>query len=142
MGKNLLLWLIIAAVLLTVFNNFSGVSEPQEVSYSEFVEQVNRNEIRKVEFDGQNEYLTVHRKDTSRFKVIIPAPDPKLLDDLMEHDVEVVGKEAETEGFWAQLLIASFPILIIIAVFMLFMRQMQGGVGGRGGPMALSLIHI
>ena len=136
MGKNILLWLIIAAVLLTVFNNFSGVSEPQEISYSDFIEQVNRNEIRQVEFDGQHEYLTVIRKDTSRFKVIIPAPDPRLLDDLMEHDVEIVGKEAETEGFWTQLLIASFPILIIIAVFMLFMRQMQGGVGGRGGPMA------
>lgn len=136
MGKNILLWLIIAAVLLTVFNNFSGVSEPQEISYSDFIEQVNRNEIRQVEFDGQHEYLTVLRKDTSRFKVIIPAPDPRLLDDLMEHDVEIVGKEAETEGFWTQLLIASFPILIIIAVFMLFMRQMQGGVGGRGGPMA------
>jgi len=136
MGKNILLWLIIAAVLLTVFNNFSGVSEPQEISYSDFIEQVNRNEVRRVEFDGQHEYLTVLRKDTSRFKVIIPAPDPRLLDDLMEHDVEIVGKEAETEGFWTQLLIASFPILIIIAVFMLFMRQMQGGVGGRGGPMA------
>jgi len=136
MGKNILLWLIIAAVLLTVFNNFSGVSEPQEISYSDFIEQVNLNEIRQVEFDGQHEYLTVLRKDTSRFKVIIPAPDPRLLDDLMEHDVEIVGKEAETEGFWTQLLIASFPILIIIAVFMLFMRQMQGGVGGRGGPMA------
>ena len=136
MGKNILLWLIIAAVLLTVFNNFSGVSEPQEISYSDFIEQVNRNEVRQVEFDGQHEYLTVLRKDTSRFKVIIPAPDPRLLDDLMEHDVEIVGKEAETEGFWTQLLIASFPILIIIAVFMLFMRQMQGGVGGRGGPMA------
>ena len=136
MGKNILLWLIIAAVLLTVFNNFSGVSEPQESSYSDFIEQVNRNEVRQVEFDGQHEYLTVLRKDTSRFKVIIPAPDPRLLDDLMEHDVEIVGKEAETEGFWTQLLIASFPILIIIAVFMLFMRQMQGGVGGRGGPMA------
>ena len=109
MGKNILLWLIIAAVLLTVFNNFSGVSEPQEISYSDFIEQVNRNEIRQVEFDGQHEYLTVLRKDTSRFKVIIPAPDPRLLDDLMEHDVEIVGKEAETEGFWTQLLIASYP---------------------------------
>ena len=136
MGKNLLLWLIIAAVLLTVFNNFSGVSEPQEKSYSDFIEQVNRNEIREVEFDGQHEYITVLRKDSSRFKVILPAQDPKLLDDLLEHDVEIIGKEAETEGFWTQLLIASFPILIIIAVFMLFMRQMQGGVGGRGGPMA------
>ena len=136
MGKNLLLWLIIAAVLLTVFNNFSGVSERQEKSYSDFIEQVNRNEIREVEFDGQHEYITVLRKDSSRFKVILPAQDPKLLDDLLEHDVEIIGKEAETEGFWTQLLIASFPILIIIAVFMLFMRQMQGGVGGRGGPMA------
>jgi len=136
MGKNLLLWLIIAAVLLTVFNNFSGVSEPQEKSYSDFIEQVSRNEIREVEFDGQHEYITVLRKDSSRFKVILPGQDLKLIDQLLEHDVEIIGKEAETQGFWSQLLIASFPILIIIAVFMLFMRQMQGGVGGRGGPMA------
>ena len=75
------------------------MSEPQEISYSDFIEQVNRNEIRQVEFDGQHEYLTVIRKDTSRFKVIIPAPDPRLLDDLMEHDVEIVGKKPKPKDF-------------------------------------------
>ena len=62
--------------------------------------------------------------------------DPKLIDDLLEHKVEVEGRKPEQQSVWTQLLVASFPILIIIAVFMFFMRQMQGGAGGRGGPMS------
>jgi SpoVK/Ycf46/Vps4 family AAA+-type ATPase len=62
--------------------------------------------------------------------------DPKLMDDLLTHNVEVEGREPEQQSVWTQLLVASFPILIIIAVFMFFMRQMQGGAGGRGGPMS------
>ena len=135
MGKNILLWLIIAAVLLTVFNNFSGVSEPDKLGYSDFVESVNRNEIREVEINNHEGHLIGQRKDGRGFKVVIP-DDPKLIDELLAHDVDTTYKERETDGFWAQLLLASFPILIIIAVFMFFMRQMQGGVGGRGGPMA------
>ena len=62
--------------------------------------------------------------------------DPKLIDDLLQHNVEVEGRKPEQQSVWTQLLVASFPILIIIAVFMFFMRQMQGGGGGRGGPMS------
>jgi len=62
--------------------------------------------------------------------------DPKLIDDLLEHQVKVQGKKPEQQSVWTQLLVASFPILIIIAVFMFFMRQMQGGAGGKGGPMS------
>jgi cell division protease FtsH len=62
--------------------------------------------------------------------------DPKLMDDMLQHQVVVEGKKPEQQSIWMQLLVASFPILIIIAVFMFFMRQMQGGGGGRGGPMS------
>jgi cell division protease FtsH len=62
--------------------------------------------------------------------------DPKLMDDLLTHNVVVEGKKPEQQSVWTQLLVASFPILLILAVFMFFMRQMQGGGGGRGGPMS------
>ena len=135
MGKNLLLWLIIAAVLLTVFNNFSVKPEPQEMTYSEFVTQVQQDQVDEVRISGL--VILGSRKTGDAFKVIRPpVDDPKLMDDLIGHNVVVVGEAPESQSIWAQLLIASFPILIIIAVFMLFMRQMQGGAGGRGGPMA------
>ena len=135
MGKNLLLWLIIAAVLLTVFNNFSVKPEPQEMTYSEFVTQVQQDLVDEVRISGL--VIRGSRKTGDAFKVIRPpVDDPKLMDDLISHNVVVVGEPPETQSIWAQLLIASFPILIIIAVFMLFMRQMQGGMGGKGGPMA------
>jgi cell division protease FtsH len=135
MGKNLLLWLIIAAVLLTVFNNFNVEPEPETVSYSDFIEMVRSDGVAKVEIEG----LIIHgtRDDGEKFQVIRPdVYDQKLLDDLYNHNVDTAGKLPEQQSIWAQLLIASFPILIIIGVFMLFMRQMQGGAGGRGGPMA------
>jgi cell division protease FtsH len=136
MGKNLLLWLIIAAVLLTVFNNFNVTPEPETISYSDFIEQIRMDQVARVEFDG----LVINgtrSNGSGEFQVVRPdLQDPKLADDLYNHNVEIVGKLPEQQSIWAQLLIASFPILIIIAVFMLFMRQMQGGGGGRGGPMA------
>jgi cell division protease FtsH len=135
MGKNLLLWLIIAAVLLTVFNNFNVKPEPETVSYTDFIEQVRTDQVDRVEIDGL--VIKGQRRNGEEFQVVRPdVYDQKLMDDLYNHNVETVGKLPEQQSIWAQLLIASFPILIIIAVFMLFMRQMQGGSGGRGGPMA------
>jgi len=135
MGKNLLLWLIIAAVLLTVFNNFNPRPQPQEIAYSAFVTEVQQDQVHEVQINGL--VIIGKRKSGEDFKVIRPPiDDPKLMDELINHNVNVVGEAPEQQSIWAQLLIASFPILIIIAVFMLFMRQMQGGAGGRGGPMA------
>nr|BBD50112.1 cell division protein FtsH [Haliea sp. ETY-M] len=135
MAKNLLLWLVIAAVLLSIFNNFSMQSPTDRMIYSEFIQEIQRDQVRKVTIDG----LTIHgeRFDGSRFETTRPmVEDPKLMDDLINHEVEVEGREPEQQSVWTQLLVASFPILIIIAVFMFFMRQMQGGAGGRGGPMS------
>ena len=135
MGKNLLIWLVIAAVLLTIFNNFNPEPEPQELSYSQFLDQVRSKQIDKVEIEDR--VIRGQNKNGEYFKVIRPdLYDQKLTDDLYNNNVEIVGKLPEGQSIWAQLFLASFPILIIIAVFMLFMRQMQGGGGGRGGPMA------
>ena len=135
MVRNLLLWLVIAAVLLSVFNNFNMQSPSEQVGYSEFIQEIQQDQVKKVVVDGLT--ITGERYDGTRFETIRPmVEDPKLIDDLLEHKVVVEGRKPEQQSVWTQLLVASFPILIIIAVFMFFMRQMQGGGGGRGGPMA------
>lgn len=134
MAKNLILWLIIAAVLVTVMNNFSSPSEPQTLNYSDFIQQVKDGKVERVTVDGY--VITGKRSDGDTFKTIRPAiQDNGLIGDLVNNNVVVEGKQPEQQSIWTQLLVASFPILVIIAVFMFFMRQMQGGGGGRGGPM-------
>jgi len=135
MAKNLVLWLVIAAVLLTVFNNFNVEPSTPPLTYSEFVRQVQMGQVKQVTIDGY--VITGERSDGSRFETIRPAvQDPKLVDDLLEHEVTIIGKQPEQQSIWSQLLVAAFPILVILAVFMFFMRQMQGGAGGGKGPMA------
>ncbi len=136
MGKNLLLWLIIAAVLLTVFQNFNVSSGPEEIDYSEFIELVNTNQVRAIEVDGLGLTIRGEKFGGEIFETVQPQiADKALIDDMLEHKVDFRGRKPETQSIWTQLLVASFPILIIIALFMFFMRQMQGGGGGRGGPL-------
>ena len=135
MAKNLILWLIIAAVLVTVMNNFSSPNEPQTLNYSDFIQQVKDGKVERVAVDGY--VITGKRSDGDTFKTIRPAiQDNGLIGDLVDNHVTVEGKLPEQQSIWTQLLVASFPILVIIAVFMFFMRQMQGGAGGKGGPMS------
>ena len=135
MAKNLVLWLIIAAVLVTVMNNFSSPSESNKLNYSEFIQQVQDGAVKRVTVDGY--VISGVREDGSSFETVRPAiQDNGLIKDLIDNNVEIVGKQPEQQSIWTQLLVASFPILVIIAVFMFFMRQMQGGAGGKGGPMS------
>ena len=135
MAKNLILWLIIAAVLVTGMNNFSSPNEPQTLNYSDFIQQVKDGKVERVAVDGY--VITGKRNDGDSFKTIRPAiQDNGLIGDLVDNHVVVEGKQPEQQSIWTQLLVASFPILVIIAVFMFFMRQMQGGAGGKGGPMS------
>ena len=135
MAKNLVLWLIIAAVLVTVMNNFSSPSESNKLNYSEFIQQVQNGAVKRVTVDGY--VISGVREDGSSFETVRPAiQDNGLIKDLIDNNVEIVGKQPEQQSIWTQLLVASFPILVIIAVFMFFMRQMQGGAGGKGGPMS------
>ena len=135
MGKNLLLWLIIAAVLLTVFKNFDVDRENIEIPYSTFLEMVNQGHVKSVTVNGL--IIEGERYDGKLFETVQPQiEDKSLIDDLQRQNVDFQGSRPEQQSIWTQLLVASFPILVIIAVFMFFMRQMQGGAGGRGGPLS------
>lgn len=135
MAKNLLLWLVIAAVLLAVFQNFNPQQSQESLTYTEFVKEVQSDQVREVSVDGL--IIIGTRHDNSSFEAIRPQiADDRLMDDLLSHNVEVKGRKPEQASLWQQLLVASFPILLIIVVFMFFMRQMQGGAGGKGGPMS------
>jgi len=120
---------------VTVMNNFSSPNEPQTLNYSDFIQQVKDGKVERVAVDGY--VITGKRNDGDGFKTIRPAiQDNGLIGDLVDNHVIVEGKLPEQQSIWTQLLVASFPILVIIAVFMFFMRQMQGGAGGKGGPMS------
>lgn len=135
MVKNLLLWLVIAAVLVSVFNNFNPQGKDNSMSYSNFVEAVQQGRVDTIKVDGLEIKGTF--KNGDKFLTVRPyVEDPDLMNDLLHHKVTVEGVRPERQSLLTQLLVASFPILIIIAVFMFFMRQMQGGLGGRGGPMS------
>lgn len=136
MAKNLILWMIIAGVLLMVFNNVNQETRDDTVNYSQFVKEVRSGRVTTVELAGIN--ITGIRSDDTQFRTVMPLiGDDQLLNDLFDNNVEVIANEPEQQSIWSQLLVASFPILIIIALFFFFMRQMQGGgVGGKGGPMS------
>ena len=134
--KNLILWVVIGLILLTIFKNFDGLqSSALKVSYSDFVSQVASGQVNRVLVDGYT--LTGTYNNTERFEVNIPPTvrDDKLMDEMLKNRVQIESRPIEKQGLWSQLLVASFPILVVIAVFMFFMRQMQGGGGGKGGPM-------
>ena len=134
MGKNLLLWLVIAAVLLTIFQGLSNRQAAEEIPYSDFLLLVQQQQVKSVSVDGQT--ILGERTNGQEFETIQPQiSDNGLIADLLDHGVNFKGNKPRQQSLWTQLLVASFPILIIIAVFMFFMRQMQGGPGGRGGPL-------
>lgn len=136
MAKNLVLWMIIAGVLLTVFSNINQETNEETINYSQFIREVRSGKVERVELAGID--ILGLRSDNSQFRTVMPLiGDDQLLNDLFDNSVEVIAKEPEQQSIWTQLLVASFPILIIIALFFFFMRQMQGGgAGGKGGPMS------
>lgn len=136
MAKNLILWMIIAGVLLTVFQNINQEPREDSINYSEFIREVRAGRVQRVELAGIN--IAGVRSDNTQFRSVMPLiGDDQLLSDLFENDVEVTANEPEQRSIWVDLLLSIFPILIIVGLFLFFMRQMQGGgAGGKGGPMS------
>jgi cell division protease FtsH len=135
MVKNLLLWLIIAGVMLMIFQNFNDRPSSDQVDYSDFISEVQSGRVTEVTVSGLN--IRGRRSNGQLFTTIRPyIEDNKLMDELLANNVRVKGVEPEQESLLTQLLVATFPIILIVALFMFFMRQMQGGVGGKGGPMS------
>ncbi len=127
--KNMAIWLVIALVLMTVFNQFS-VRQPQQkaMEYSEFINEMNQGRIAKVVIEGRT--LRGTKSDGRRFTTFSPT-DPWLVSDLLKAGVIIEAKPEEEPSMLMSIFVSWFPMLLLIGVWIFFMRQMQGG--GRGG---------
>ena len=133
--KNILVFVVIIVVLLSVVQGLSGVSggSPQSQPYSEFLEQVNNGQVAFVEIESDNKRIRFGPRKPLQYYTISPETDNNtLIGILMENGVELNALEPKSQSLVGQLLISSFPILLLIGVWIYFMRQMQGGGGGRG----------
>ena len=130
MAKNLILWVIIAIVLMSVFNNFTSTqTKPHSLAYSDFISEVKQGQIKEVTISGRSiEGQTV---DGQRFSTYSPGDDG-LVSDLLNNQVEIVATPPEKPSLLMNILINWFPLFILIGLWIFFMRQMQGGAGGRG----------
>jgi cell division protease FtsH len=131
MVKNLFLWLIIAIVLVSVFSNFGPSRQMTErVSYSEFLRNIDQGDVSAVVIEDDR-IIKGLSKSNHRFTTYMPLRDDALLGELLKYKVDVSGQEKQQESFLLHLFVNWFPMLLLIGVWVFFMRQMQGG-GGRG----------
>ncbi|TQQ52513.1 ATP-dependent zinc metalloprotease FtsH [Vibrio cholerae] len=131
MAKNLILWLVIAVVLMSVFQSFGpGENNGRAVDYTTFVKEVGQGQIQEAQFNN-GEITFMRRGGGSRYVTYMPVYDQKLLDDLINQDVKVQGTPPEQQSLLGTIFISWFPMILLIGVWIFFMRQMQGG-GGKG----------
>ena len=129
MFKNLAVWLVIGLVLMTVFNQFNSRQAPQaSMEYSEFMDEVGKGSISKVVIEGR--ILKATTSDGRKLTSYAP-PDLWMVSDLLKHGVKVEAKPEEEQSFLMSIFVSWFPMLLLIGVWVFFMRQMQGG--GKGG---------
>ena len=122
-------WMVIALVLFTVFKQFDGRAQPQDgVSYTQFMDDAKNGRIRKVDVQGDVLYVT---PDGGRPYSLTSPGDLWMVSDLMKYGVQVSGKAREEPSLLMSIFVSWFPMLLLIGVWIFFMRQMQGG--GRGG---------
>ncbi|QIE02083.1 ATP-dependent zinc metalloprotease FtsH [Buchnera aphidicola] len=131
MVKNLIFWLVITIVLMSVFQNFNtnDVNNNHKVDYSTFLSEVNQDQVREAYINGR--MISVTKKDSSKYITYIPINDPKLLDNLLIKKVKIIGSAPEEPSLLVSIFISWFPMLLLIGVWIFFMRQMQIG-GGKG----------
>ncbi len=129
MFKNLAIWLVIGIVLMTVFNQFNAHQAAlSSMEYSEFLDEVKQGHIAKVVIQGRT--LDATTVDGKKITSYSPG-DPWMVSDLIKYNVKFSAKPEEEQSFWMSIFVSWFPMLLLIGVWVFFMRQMQGG--GRGG---------
>ena len=133
LAKNLIVWLVLAAILLSVFNSFTPKPVNDGIVYSDFVADVQNERVSSVAIDGL--IIEGLRLDGSKFRTVRPnVQDPGLMDDLLNHNVKVVGKEPETPSLLSQLLVAAFPILLIPLFLSSLCAKCRAAVAARAAP--------
>ena len=131
MIKNLVPWLVIISVLMLVVKNFNGTSTIAELPYSQFVASIKSGQVSKVVIEGRS--IRGELNNGARFATYSPEDtNTALIGTMLEHDVEIIGNEPNRNTLWAHAFISWFPILLLVGVWVYFMRQMQGGGNGRG----------
>ena len=131
-GKNIVVWLLIAGALAYVFGNVGQKTTSQAMNYSDFVAAVDAGAIKSVRI--QPDLITGQRENGEKFETVRPpAEDKDLINQLLRQKVTVVGAAPEQQGMFSQLLVAAFPILLMVALFVFLSRKMGGGMGGGGG---------
>ena len=129
MFKNMAIWLVIGVVLMSVFNQFNTRQSSQAMlEYSQFLDEVKEGRIVKVVIQGRT--LEATTTDGKKITSYSP-PDLWMVSDLLKYNVKVVAKPEEEQSFLMSIFVSWFPMLLLIGVWVFFMRQMQGG--GRGG---------
>ena len=131
--KSIALWILIGLIMMTIFNQFSGSSRfENKLVYSQFMAEVKAGNIAKVEIDDEQKMITGVTIDGKRFTTNAPS-DPWLVSDLLKNNIVVDAKPKEQQSLLMSIFISWFPMILLVAVWIFFMRQMQGG-GKGGGP--------
>ena len=132
MVKNILLWVVIAVVLMSVFNSFGPKVAPSaQMSYSQFLQDAKQGRIAQVTIDGRA--IMGRTSGGERFTTYSPQTDNSpMIGELLNHGVEIEGQPPEKQGLLMQIFISWFPMLLLIGIWVFFLRQMQGGGAGRG----------
>ncbi|KUJ71830.1 ATP-dependent metalloprotease [Thiomicrospira sp. WB1] len=136
MLKNILIWTVVATVMLSIFNHFSGQGATQrsQLAYSEFIDEVRAGTVSQVTIEGEK--IQGVFSDGRAFTTYNPG-DVGLMGDLLDNRVKVVSRPPEKQSLLMQIFISWFPMLLLIAIWIFFMRSMSGGgMGGKGGPMS------
>jgi cell division protease FtsH len=132
MVKNILLWVVIAVVLMSVFNSFGPKVTPSaQMSYSQFLQEAKQGRIAQVTIDGRA--IQGRTSGGERFTTYSPETDNSaMIGELLTHGVDIEGQPPEKQGLLMQIFISWFPMLLLIGIWVFFLRQMQGGGAGRG----------
>ncbi|WP_374089356.1 ATP-dependent zinc metalloprotease FtsH [Methylomicrobium lacus] len=135
MLKNIILWVVIAVVLMSIFNNFGPQMEGADstLSYSQFIEAVKSGQVSQVMIDEQ---VVKGKLQTGQLFRTYAPNDPHMVDDLLANGVDIKATPPEQPSLLMQLLVSFGPMLLLIAVWVFFMRQMQGGGAGARGAMS------
>ena len=133
MAKNLILWLVIAIILMSLFESFNS-SEPtgRTMDYTSFVSAVQTDQVQEVVFDGA--VINGIKRNGEQFTTVMPIHDSALLNSLLNHNVRTSGTRPEEPSLLTSILISWMPMILLIAVWIFFMRQMNGGA--KGNPLS------
>ncbi|SPT69993.1 ATP-dependent zinc metalloprotease FtsH [Anaerobiospirillum thomasii] len=133
MVKNIVLWVVIAVVLMSLFESFnSGESQGRTMDYTTFVHEVSQDQVQEVVFNGQ--VINGVKRSGEKFTTVMPIHDSAILDSLLTHNVRATGTKPEEPSLLFSILVSWFPMLLLIGVWLFYMRSMQGG--SKGNPMS------